>query len=89
MSHYYDENVNLKSERKSFKFTFKNEVFTFTTDNGVFSKGYIDFGTKTLLENFKESTLDGPILDMCCGYGVVGIILKKFTTSNIYLTDIN
>ena len=89
MSHYYDKEVNLKSERKSFNFLFNNKKFEFMTDNGVFSKGYIDFGTQQMLNNFTESNLEGPILDMCCGYGVVGIILKKFTSSDIYMTDVN
>lgn len=89
MSHYYDKEVNLKSERKSFDFIFKNVKFKFYTDNGVFSKGFIDFGTQQMLNNFNESKLEGPILDMCCGYGVVGIILKKFTKSDVYMTDVN
>lgn len=89
MSHYYDKEVNLKSERKSFNFSFNNKKFEFMTDNGVFSKGYIDFGTQQMLSNFRESNLEGPILDMCCGYGVVGIILKKITSSDIYMTDVN
>ena len=89
MSHYYDKEVNLKSERKSFNFLFNNKKFEFMTDNGVFSKGFIDFGTQQMLNNFTESNLEGPILDMCCGYGVVGIILKKFTSSDIYMTDVN
>lgn len=89
MSHYYDKEVNLKSERKSFNFSFNNKKFEFMTDNGVFSKGYIDFGTQQMLSNFRESNLEGPILDMCCGYGIVGIILKKFTSSDIYMTDVN
>ena len=68
---------------------FNNKKFEFMTDNGVFSKGFIDFGTQQMLNNFTESNLEGPILDMCCGYGVVGIILKKFTSSDIYMTDVN
>lgn len=89
MSHYYDREVKVSSAPQTFNLEFKNEKFIFQTDNGVFSKKYIDFGTYVLLKNYVSNDIDGPILDMCCGYGPVGVILGKLTTKEIYMTEIN
>ena len=45
MSHYYTDNKDLLSNRKEFDYYFDNEVFRFTTDNGVFSKKGVDYGS--------------------------------------------
>lgn len=92
MNHYYTEKPSSKSEIKEIKLDFLDKKFTFFTDNGVFSKNKIDFGSelmiKTFLNHFKEK--NGSFLDIGCGYGPVGIIIKTFLPGlDIYLTDIN
>ena len=51
MAHYYTDNKDLASNRREFDYYFDNEVFRFTTDNGVFSKKTIDYGSYLLIKN--------------------------------------
>lgn len=89
MSHYYSENADLKSNPMEFELEFRQNKYRFKTDSGVFSKTYLDFGTKTLLESFVMPLVEGPILDLGCGYGPVGVILGKETGRKIIMVDIN
>ena len=73
----YFENLDLKSEIRKYKTRIFDREFCFNTDNGVFSKDKLDFGTRTLLEALPVSELKGDILEVGCGYGVMPIILSK------------
>lgn len=63
--------------------------FVFFTDNGVFSKDGLDFGSRLFLESIPLEEVGGKILDMGCGYGVLGIILNKITNAQIDMVDVN
>ncbi len=76
MSQYFD-NVDLKSNIEKYKTRFFEKVFWFNTDNGVFSKSKLDFGTRCLLENLPLEEIKGEILEVGCGYGVIPIILTR------------
>lgn len=90
LSHYFINDDNLKSERKLIKFRIFNQDFKMYTDNGVFSKDGFDLGTRILLENIEVLNLKGRILDLGCGYGVVGIILKSINPQLVVdMCDIN
>ena len=56
-SHYYTDNKDLKSERHEFQYYFGNELFCFTTDNGVFSKENIDYGSYILIKSIYSLNL--------------------------------
>lgn len=88
MSHYFENNEILKSDIKENRVKIKNQDFVFYTDNGVFSKKGLDFGTRTLLENLSED-ISGEVLDFGCGYGPIGIYIAKTTSSNVDMVDIN
>lgn len=90
MSQYFDNDKNIKSERKIIKFNFDNKVFSIYSDNGVFSKDRFDYGTRVLLNSVDIDKLSGNVLDLGCGLGVVGIILGTFNKGiNIDMVDIN
>lgn len=89
MSHYFENDNNLVSEIKSFNISIANILFTFCTDNGVFSKGELDFGTNLLIKNVLSKDLSGNILDLGCGYGPIGIVLRKIKDVDVTMTDIN
>lgn len=90
MSQYFDNDKNIKSERKIIKFNFDNKVFSIYSDNGVFSKDRFDYGTRVLLNSVDIDKLSGNVLDLGCGLGVVGIILGTFNNGiNIDMVDIN
>ena len=58
MGHYFI-NEDLEHNKKIIKIIIKNEDFSFITDNGVFSKKGLDFGTRTLLENLDYKNING------------------------------
>ncbi len=89
MSHYFENDKNLVSEIKTFDINILGNLFTFNTDNGVFSKGELDFGTSLLIKNVLKMNLSGQILDLGCGYGPIGIILKKIKNVDVTMSDVN
>lgn len=90
MSQYFDNDKSLKSEKKIIKFYFNSKEYSVYSDNGVFSKDKFDYGTKTLLNNIDIKSLNGTVLDLGCGIGVVGIILGTINKNiDIDMVDIN
>ncbi len=87
---YFSENPNVSSDPKEWRFTLRGNSFLFRTDNGVFSKAEVDFGSRTMIESFTEPEVNGDILDLGCGYGPVGIALaKSFPEREVLATDVN
>ncbi len=85
----YFSNDELKSDLKIFKTSILGKDYSFYTDNGVFSKEKLDFGTRTLIESLPLKSLTGDILDVGCGYGVIDIILGKITQASFEGIDVN
>ncbi len=72
-----------------FVFNFKDHTFKFHTDNGVFSKDYIDYGSFALLKAFKPNDIDLDILDMGAGYGPLGIVISTLYNKHTVMCEIN
>jgi 16S rRNA (guanine1207-N2)-methyltransferase len=90
MSHYFTDNRNLLQNRKEIPFRFLGVYYTFITDNGVFSKSEVDFGTWVLLKTICKEDLGTRMLDLGCGYGVVGVVCKKmFENLGVLSVDVN
>ena len=90
MTHYYTDNSNLVSNKKEFDYYFDNEVFRFTTDNGVFSKGNVDYGSYILIKTIYKRNLGKSFLDLGSGYGPIGIIIKHFNPDvDVEMVDVN
>jgi len=90
MDHYFTNNQNLKSEIKTLSYSYAGHEYIFLSDNGVFSKEHIDYGSKLLLETFlKNYKNSGNVLDVGCGYGFMGIVLAKELQSNVTMIDVN
>lgn len=89
MGHYFINDDNLKSEIKEFSINIYDNIFNFKTDNGVFSKGELDFGTRILIETVLKEDINGNILDLGCGYGPIGIIVNKIKNLNVDMVDVN
>ena len=90
MTHYFTDNRNLKENRKDHSFRFSGYLYTFTTDNGVFSKTGIDQGSAILLESACSMNLSGRILDMGCGYGTLSVVLgHTFPDCSLTAVDVN
>ena len=91
LEHYFTNNENLKSEINQLSYSWDNYVFSFLSDNGVFSKLKIDYGSRFLLETYFKNYKTKPnnFLDVGCGYGFLGITLSKVLDSKGTLIDVN
>ncbi len=88
MGQYFD-NDNLPSKMVKTECFVLGKKFVFFTDNGVFSKDGLDFGSRLLLESIPLEEVGGKVLDMGCGYGVLGIILNRITSCSVDMVDVN
>ncbi len=89
--HYYSHKPDVVSNPKFWDFTLKGRTFRFKSDNGVFSKKEVDFGSRLLVESFNlNEAVEGNILDVGCGYGPIGIsIAAAYPDRTIEMIDIN
>ena len=85
----YFENSQLPSKIVKTKAKVLGNDFIFCTDNGVFSKDGLDFGSRLLLESIPLDEVGGKVLDMGCGYGVFGIVLNKLISCCVDMVDVN
>ena len=90
MSYYFTSNNGKQPNRKKITFRFLASMETFISDDGVFSKDTLDFGSRVLLENLVPRTLEGELLDLGCGIGYISILLKKYHPElKVSMVDIN
>lgn len=89
MAHYFTNEENLKSEIEKVIAEINGIPFYFYTDNGVFSKGELDFGTELLLKNFKyDDPNNKTLLDIGCGCGPIGIYASHLGFT-VDMSDVN
>ena len=89
MNQYFENNKNLKSEINKIETCVKDIFFSFYTDNGVFNKKGLDYGTRLLLENIDLNNKFS-FLDVGCGCGPIGIFIAKSSYNYIVdMVDIN
>ena len=89
MAHYFTNEENLKSEIEKVIAEINGIPFYFYTDNGVFSKGELDFGTELLLKNFKyDNPNNKTLLDIGCGCGSIGIYASHLGFT-VDMSDVN
>ncbi len=88
VNHYYT-NSDVISEKKEIFFEIFDTKFTFFTDNGVFSKSRVDFGSELLIKALLNEELKGIGLDYGCGYGPIGIVISKHKSIPINMVDVN
>lgn len=91
-NHYYTNQPNSKSQEKHFRYVLKGFTFQFASDNGVFSKNTIDFGSQLLIESYEvpPHLAQGKLLDVGCGYGPMGLsFAKAYPEMSVEMVDVN
>ena len=89
MNQYFENNNNLKSDINKIDVKVKDINFSFYTDNGVFNKKGLDYGTRLLLENI-DFTNKNTFLDVGCGCGPIGIYISLLNNNyTVDMIDVN
>ena len=87
--HYYSEKQDSPLIRNDIKIKVFDQVFSLTSAGGIFSKDGLDKASKLLIEN-SDIPKNAKVLDLGCGYGVVGIsLLKKYDDLELTFSDVN
>lgn len=90
-NYYYSHDPNVEHDEKNWQFELLGNNLLFTTDNGVFSKRTVDYGSRVLLKAVAPTLTDGSdILDLGCGYGPIGLALAAhFSDAHVDMVDVN
>jgi|SRR5699024_7892508 len=88
--HYFTQKPQSKSKPQTWNYKVGQKNYSFTTDEGVFSKTTVDYGSRLLIDQFEQPKISGEILDLGCGYGPIGIILAtEHKDRHILMSDVN
>ena len=87
--HYYTRNPSSESRPVECEYTYRGIPMVFRTDAGVFSRGEVDAGTDLLLKSLPEE-ISGDILDLGCGWGVIGTcVARRWPETRVTMADVN
>ncbi|NPA48322.1 MAG: class I SAM-dependent methyltransferase [Thermococci archaeon] len=87
MGHYYSETPGGRMRVREIRACLRGYCFKFLTSSGVFSFGRIDRGTELLVESMVLKD-NWRVLDLGCGYGVIGIVASRFVRE-VVMVDVN
>jgi 16S rRNA (guanine1207-N2)-methyltransferase len=88
--HYFSRTQKVESDPKFWNYTLRENLLRFKTDNGVFSKREVDFGSRLLIESFEMPEAEGRVLDVGCGYGPIGLtVAKEYPERIVHMIDVN
>jgi len=89
VSHYFTPAPPVPAGRRNVRYDDGERAFRFHTAPGVFSRGAIDLGSRLLLRTVDASGAHS-VLDLGCGYGVIGIVLAaRAPEAQVLLLDVN
>jgi 16S rRNA G1207 methylase RsmC len=89
VNHYFSKRPRSEPKLGVIRTYLRGMPFEFMTASGVFSKERVDPGTRLLVESMVLPK-SGSVLDVGCGYGVVGIAAAVFNPSlRVVLVDVN
>jgi 16S rRNA (guanine1207-N2)-methyltransferase len=90
MAHYFENDDSLERKYQKLEFFYDGERFVFETCSGVFSKDRVDAFSVIMVNCARNLKVSGRTLDLGCGFGAVGILLKKrFPEITLLQSDIN
>jgi len=87
--HYFSRRPRARHREEVLRATIQGRSFVFHSDAGVFSRGAIDRGTELLAASLVLAP-DAHVLDLGCGYGVLGIVAATLAPNGrVVMTDVN
>ena len=90
MEHYFTNNDSLESKLRTITYKHGLYDFSFVSDNGVFSKNKIDYGSILLVGSIlNDQEKYTSLLDVGTGYGFIGIVLSKVLSISADMIDVN
>lgn len=88
-SQYFASEPTTPLVRERFTCTVWDRRLELVSAGGVYSRGHLDHGTAVLLREIEPPT-SGRILDLGCGYGVIGVAIALASPSTSVLgVDVN
>jgi 16S rRNA (guanine1207-N2)-methyltransferase len=86
---YFSREPSSRHDERELVTTLRGRDLRFVADAGVFSKDRIDRGTRLLVDALTLRPND-QVLDVGCGYGVLGIVAATLAPQgHVTLTDVN
>ncbi|MCQ2795539.1 MAG: methyltransferase [Bacilli bacterium] len=90
VSHYFTKDPVTPSKERTITYKINGLTINLTTDTNVFAKNGIDQGTMILLKIITKEINTGKVLDIGCGYGVIGLTLASLIPDiRVVCSDIN
>jgi 16S rRNA (guanine1207-N2)-methyltransferase len=86
--HYFSADPSVPFEREAFRAVLWGHELTLVSGSGVFSRGRLDPGTAVLLRE-TEPPASGRVLDLGCGYGVIGLGIAAAGDAVVTGVDVN
>jgi 16S rRNA (guanine1207-N2)-methyltransferase len=90
VSHYFDVDPPVDSDRRQVRLVLPDLSLELTTDRGVFARDGVDPGTKLLLSEAPAPPAQGDVLDLGCGYGPIALTLgRRSPATTVWALDVN
>lgn len=87
--HYFSADPQAPFRREPVTLTLWGQQLDLVTGSGVFARGRLDIGTSVLFRETEPPT-GGRILDLGCGYGVIGLaIARAAPAATVTAVDVN
>ena len=86
--HYFTADPSVPFERQPVEISVWGRDLSLVSGSGVFARGRLDIGTAVL---FRETSppAGGRILDLGCGYGVIGLAIAAASPAVVTAVDVN
>ncbi len=89
MSHYFDRDADpTLSQSFNLSYRFHEMTFTLRSDQGVFSHRHVDDASDLLMRSVHPKP-DDSLLDLGCGYGVIGLVMARYYHAQVTSVDVN
>ena len=87
MSHYFIDDNTLADDFRTISYSFGGKRLEFVSNAGLFSRGEVDAVSDILIRSLPK--LEGSLLDLGCGWGLIGVALGAAYDVQVTMSDIN